>query len=114
MRKDKKNTVAKISFDVVRFAENGVPPKLFTTPEVAALLRLSVSILNKWRLAGRGPNFVRVGSRVRYRSADVVEYVTAQTRASTSQQKRLTADERRALAQSTEVIVTKEKAAASR
>jgi hypothetical protein len=62
------------------------PPALLTTEEVAALLRLSISILNKWRLAGRGPVFVKVGNRVRYRPADVVAYVIAQTRTSTSQQ----------------------------
>lgn len=60
-------------------------PPLLTVQEVAAILRCSVSSLNKWRLSGAGPRFVRVGSRVRYRPADVVAYVHEQTRISTSQ-----------------------------
>jgi hypothetical protein len=60
------------------------PLALLTTAEVAALLRLSVSILNKWRLAGRGPQFVKVGTRVRYRLHDVAIFIAASTRGSTS------------------------------
>jgi predicted DNA-binding transcriptional regulator AlpA len=58
---------------------------LLNVCEVAALLRCSASSLNKWRLDGSGPMFVRVGSRVRYRRADVIGWVNAQTRSSTSQ-----------------------------
>src|SRR3974390_1301707 len=105
MRK-KKNTIAKVGSDVVSFAEDGSastlterqqrlldlmvnrpirgPPPLLTTEEVAELLRLSVSILNKWRLAGRGPQFVKGGTRVRYRLQDVTAFIAACTRGSTS------------------------------
>jgi predicted DNA-binding transcriptional regulator AlpA len=66
----------------------GPPPgeKLLTVQEVAALLHCSVSSLNKWRIEGRGPRFVKIERRVRYRPADVVAYVAASTRTSTSQQ----------------------------
>ena len=60
-------------------------PPLLTVQEVAAILRCSASSLNKWRLSGLGPKFVRVGARVRYRPADVVAYLTKQTRRSTSE-----------------------------
>ena len=57
---------------------------LLTTPETAEVLRCSKSSLDKWRLKGLGPKFVRVGSRIRYRASDVAEFVAAQTRSSTS------------------------------
>ena len=57
---------------------------LLTTPETAEVLRCSKSSLDKWRLKGLRPKFVRVGSRIRYRASDVAEFVAAQTRSSTS------------------------------
>jgi excisionase family DNA binding protein len=73
------------AIDVISFAER--PPTLgafLTVTEVAALLRCSKSSLDKWRLSGAGPKFVRVGSRIRYRAVDVAEFVAVQTRRSTS------------------------------
>ena len=58
---------------------------LLTVGEAADILRCSVSSLNKWRCSGRGPRFVRVGSRVRYRRADLAKYISELTRSSTSQ-----------------------------
>jgi hypothetical protein len=102
----KTNTIAKIGFDVVTFSDAGRPhslcddpskdvlkllagrpatgPPLLTVQETAALLRCSVSSLNKWRVNGLGPRFVRIGSRIRYRAADLAAYVAEQTRNSTS------------------------------
>jgi hypothetical protein len=103
----KKNTIAKIGVDVVSFAGRGTstlieqhhqklldellaghpatgPPALLTTPETAVLLRCSVSILNKWRLSGAGPVFVKVGARVRYRLEDIARWIAQGTRRSTS------------------------------
>jgi hypothetical protein len=79
----KTNTVAKRGY---RFSDAGVHHlgHLFTVQEVAALLRCSVSSLNKWRLTGRGPSFVLVGARVRYCACDIAAYVKRQTRKSTS------------------------------
>ena len=57
---------------------------LLTTKETAALLRCSISALNKWRVRGDGPRFVRLGGRVRYRRADLTRYIADRTRASTS------------------------------
>jgi len=99
----KKNTIAKVGFDIVSFSDAGLdlltaegnasphPPTarargspLLTVQEVAALLRCSVSSLNKWRLTGQGPRFVYVGHRVRYRSTDIAAYIAERTRTSTS------------------------------
>jgi hypothetical protein len=97
-----RNTVAKIGVDVVSFdgeartldeqpdpldlltKSPSTGPPLLVVQEVAAILRCSVSSLNKWRLSGRGPKFVRVGARVRYRPRDVATFITDQTRISTS------------------------------
>jgi hypothetical protein len=57
---------------------------LLTTAEVAGQLRCSVSLINKLRTQGRGPRFVYVERRVRYRPSDVATYVEAQLRDSTS------------------------------
>jgi excisionase family DNA binding protein len=79
----KKNAIAKIGHDIVSFDGAGLS-HLLTVEEVAGLLRCSVSSLNKWRLTGRGPPFVRVGSRVRYRAADLHTYIARRTVNSTS------------------------------
>lgn len=65
----------------------GPPDPLLTVREAANILRCSVSLLNKWRLIGRGPRFVYVGSRVRYRAADLSAFISELTRTSTSQQR---------------------------
>ena len=98
----KRNAIMKVGKKVVTFAGDGVcraigelgqghskqagslgprgPPAralevdpLLTVREAAALLRCSVHSLNKWRLTGGGPRFVRVGSRVRYRQSAIAD-----------------------------------------
>ena len=77
------NTIRKIGYDVASFADN--PLQLLTVEETAKILRCSKSSLNKWRLTGAGPRFVRLGRSVRYRPADIVNYFAEQTRSSTSE-----------------------------
>jgi Helix-turn-helix domain len=79
----KKNAIAKTRRGLVSFDGSGVG-HLLTVGEVAGLLRCSVSSLNKWRLTGRGPPFVRVGSRVRYSTTDLRTYIGRHTATSTS------------------------------
>jgi hypothetical protein len=101
------NTITKAGFDVVTYGGDGAavpleeqhrrllnhfltghyptgPPVLLTVGEVAALLRCSISSLNKWRCLGGGPTFVKVGARVRYRLPDVAAWITQERRTSTS------------------------------
>ena len=59
--------------------------ELLTVREAAAFLRLSASALNKARIRGDGPRFVRVLRCVRYRLSDLTSYVNEQTRCNTSQ-----------------------------
>ena len=89
----KRNAIAKVGYDVVSFGGDGkarnlaeqadpldfltrsATAPLMTVQEVAAILRCSVSSLNKWRLTGLGPKFVRVGARVRYQPRDVATFI---------------------------------------
>lgn len=74
----RKNTTSKIS-------KPAIPDSLWTTEETAEVLRISTSSLTKWRLVGRGPRFIRVGARVRYRPSDVTAFIERETRSSTSE-----------------------------
>ena len=51
----------------------------------ATWLGLSPSTLNKWRVQGKGPRFVKMGRSVSYREADLDYWLDAQTRSSTSE-----------------------------
>jgi predicted DNA-binding transcriptional regulator AlpA len=39
--------------------------------DLAALLAVSVATLRAWRLRGKGPRYVKIGSAVRYRQEDI-------------------------------------------
>jgi|ERR1700733_6394614 excisionase family DNA binding protein len=62
--------------------------ELFTVAEIAKQLRLSESALNKWRITGSGPKFIKVGRLVHYRRSDISEWLEKQVRVSTSDQGR--------------------------
>ncbi len=61
------------------------PEALLTAPEVARRLNLSVSFLAKARLRGDGPRYRKLSRAVRYRWADVLEWLKARGRSSTSE-----------------------------
>lgn len=52
---------------------------LLTSKEVAQLLKVTQVCLRKWRSAGFGPRFIKLGdnsrSRVRYRESDVRSWI---------------------------------------
>jgi len=55
-------------------------PELLTAEETAKLLRLKVQTLATWRCTARYPlAWIRCGRHVRYRRADVLEFLNAQT-----------------------------------
>jgi predicted DNA-binding transcriptional regulator AlpA len=55
------------------------PPALLSEREVAALLRVSLRTLRRWRLeSDYGPPCVYIGRYVRYRPVDVHEWIAAQ------------------------------------
>ena len=48
---------------------------LMTSAEVARLLRIHPVTLSIWRSDDRGPAFIRMGNRVRYRPEEVEAYL---------------------------------------
>jgi predicted DNA-binding transcriptional regulator AlpA len=59
--------------------------ELLTERDAADWLKLTSKCLQAWRQQGRGPAFVRIGSRtVRYRVTDLREWVGTHVRRSTS------------------------------
>jgi predicted DNA-binding transcriptional regulator AlpA len=53
--------------------------------QAARRVGLSVSTLNKLRLAGGGPRYAKLGRAIRYRVADLDAWIAANLRASTSE-----------------------------
>lgn len=62
-----------------------VSERLMTTKEAAKALGMSASTLAKWRLAGSGPRWAKLGRAVRYLASDLAEFVDGRLRQSTSQ-----------------------------
>lgn len=61
------------------------PPLLMTEKEAAQFLGFSVRTLQKWRVTGNGPFFVRASARaIRYQRPDLKRWVEERRRASTS------------------------------
>ena len=54
--------------------------------QTAERIGLSESFLNKARVTGGGPPYLKVGKAVRYRWSDVEAWLQARTRRSTSEQ----------------------------
>jgi hypothetical protein len=54
--------------------------------EIEAALRLGLSptTLRRWRWAGKGPRFLKIGGAVRYELADLELFIEASRRSSTS------------------------------
>ncbi len=65
--------------------QNSVERVYLTQSEVAALVRLSSRTLERHRLAGTGPEYVKLGRRVVYRLASVEAWAAANTFSSTSE-----------------------------
>ena len=58
---------------------------LLTQREAALCLRLSERTLERWRVQGTGPRFVRLNHRIRYRQQDLDAHVAARVVGSTSE-----------------------------
>lgn len=58
--------------------------RFMTTDEVAALVRSTPQTVKWWRHAKQGPKWFRVGRRVLYVEADVLEWLEAQRTATAS------------------------------
>jgi predicted DNA-binding transcriptional regulator AlpA len=63
-------------------APGGAPPspRLLTEKQVAALLGVTTRTLQRWRVTGNGPAWIRVGPRiVRYSEAVMAEWAGGRT-----------------------------------
>lgn len=60
-------------------------PLFLTQAEAADLLRMSPRTLERHRLAGTGPKFIKAGRRVLYRRADLEAWAEANTFSSTAE-----------------------------
>ena len=56
------------------------PKVILTTREAAALLTLSPRMLERYRVKGGGPRYLKIGGSVRYARADLLEWVLTMRR----------------------------------
>jgi predicted site-specific integrase-resolvase len=59
--------------------------ELMTQDEVAALFDISLPVLANWRCAGKGPRYVKLGGRVKYRKDDIEAFINSNVRKSTTE-----------------------------
>jgi hypothetical protein len=57
---------------------------LLNETQAADLLNIKVPTLRRWRWAGKGPTFLKIGGAVRYDRADLEGFIASARRASTS------------------------------
>ena len=60
-------------------------PSFLTEHEAAELLRISPRTLQRWRLTGDGPVFVRAGRRVLYQPTELEAFLEVSKARSTSE-----------------------------
>lgn len=58
--------------------------RLINEHEAAGYLAVRVATLRRWRWAGKGPRFCKIGGAVRYDPADLEAFIEAGRRKSTS------------------------------
>jgi excisionase family DNA binding protein len=58
---------------------------LLTQREAAAQLRLSQRTLERFRVSGAGPTYVKAGRLVRYRESDLEKWIASRVVGSTSE-----------------------------
>jgi excisionase family DNA binding protein len=58
---------------------------LLTQREAATLLKLSVRTIERLRVSGVGPRFLRLGRSIRYRLTDIESYISSRVVSSTSE-----------------------------
>ena len=51
------------------------PDQLLTQAETSTLLRINVRTLERWRIDGSGPRFVKLGRQVRYERDALAEHI---------------------------------------
>ena len=49
--------------------------KVYTVKEAGKVLKISPGTLSNWRICGRGPAFIKAGSRILYKEGDLQEFL---------------------------------------
>lgn len=57
--------------------------RLVDTTVAAEILHIEFNTLQNWRSLGRGPKFVKIGSRVRYCLSDLLTYIESHSHENT-------------------------------
>ena len=58
--------------------------RLLSETEAAQILTVKVATLRRWRWAGQGPKFLKIGAAVRYNTQTLTDYLASRERTSTS------------------------------
>jgi predicted DNA-binding transcriptional regulator AlpA len=58
-------------------ADSNTAQTLLKEAEVSKQLRVSLAALRKWRVMNRGPQFLKIGSLVRYRQGDIDQWLAS-------------------------------------
>ena len=66
------------------FDRRQVPDLLLTQDAVADHLGICARTLERWRMTGEGPTFVKIGRAVRYPESALTEWITAHQHHSTA------------------------------
>jgi predicted DNA-binding transcriptional regulator AlpA len=61
------------------------PQQLYSQDDIAEHLGCSVRTLERYRVSGDGPRFVKIGRLVRYRAIDLDAWLAERVRGSTSE-----------------------------
>jgi hypothetical protein len=72
--------------EFLRRAELTASHELLTETEAAEFLRQKVKTLQGRRVTGGGVPFVKIGRTVRYRRSDLIAYINANVRTSTTEE----------------------------
>ena len=59
-------------------------PPLLKEADAAGILTVEIATLRRWRWAGRGPRYIKIGGAVRYDPADLQAFIEAGRRTSTA------------------------------
>lgn len=51
------------------------PEQLLSDVDVAKVYGIKVATIRKWRIIGKGPRWIKLGSLVRYKVSDVNEFL---------------------------------------
>jgi predicted DNA-binding transcriptional regulator AlpA len=62
--------------------------QLLTEEDAGNFLKLAPATLRNMRTQGRGPSFIKVGGLVRYRHADLVDWIESRVRRTTDGSRR--------------------------